>query len=134
MSRCGVACGGRAVHVGPLMSLFSLLDVNLCFGGPAILDKVNFQVDRGERVCLLGRNGAGKSTLMRVIAGEMKPDTGDVFRQPGAVFTRLTQEVPADINGTVIDIVTSGLRPQGEHEEEWERDVRVHNLLDHLQL
>ncbi|HZP60753.1 MAG TPA: ATP-binding cassette domain-containing protein, partial [Opitutaceae bacterium] len=116
------------------MSLFSLLDVNLCFGGPAILDKVNFQVDRGERVCLLGRNGAGKSTLMRVIAGEMKPDTGDVFRQPGAVFTRLTQEVPADINGTVIDIVTSGLRPQGEHEEEWERDVRVHNLLDHLQL
>ncbi|HTQ29672.1 MAG TPA: ATP-binding cassette domain-containing protein [Opitutaceae bacterium] len=116
------------------MSLFSLLDVNLCFGGPAILDKINFQVDPGERVCLLGRNGAGKSTLMRVIAGEMKPDTGDVFRQPGAVFTRLTQEVPTDVSGTVIDIVASGLRPQGEHEEDWERDIRVDNLLDHLQL
>ncbi|HTB79350.1 MAG TPA: ATP-binding cassette domain-containing protein, partial [Opitutaceae bacterium] len=116
------------------MSLFSLLDVNLCFGGPAILDKINFQVDPGERVCLLGRNGAGKSTLMRVIAGEMKPDTGDVFRQPGSLFTRLTQEVPTDVEGTVIDIVASGLRPQGEHEEDWERDVRVDNLLDHLQL
>ncbi len=116
------------------MSLFSLLDVNLCFGGPAILDKINFQVDPGERVCLLGRNGAGKSTLMRVIAGEMKPDTGDVFRQPGALFTRLTQEVPTDVKGTVIDIVASGLRPQGEHEEDWERDIRVDNLLDHLQL
>jgi len=116
------------------MSLFSLLDVNLCFGGPAILDKVNFQVDPGERVCLLGRNGAGKSTLMRVIAGEMKPDTGDVFRQPGSVFTRLNQEVPADMSGTVIEIIASGLRPQAEHEEDWERDVLVDTLIEHLQL
>jgi ATP-binding cassette subfamily F protein uup len=116
------------------MSLFSLLDVNLCFGGPAILDKVNFQVDPGERVCLLGRNGAGKSTLMRVIAGEMKPDTGDVFRQPGSVFTRLNQEVPTDLSGTVIDIIASGLRPQTDHEEDWERDVRVDTLIEHLQL
>jgi ATP-binding cassette subfamily F protein uup len=116
------------------MSLFSLLDVNLCFGGPAILDKVNFQVDPGERVCLLGRNGAGKSTLMSIIAGDTKPDTGDVFRQPGSLFARLTQEVPSDLTGTVIEIVTSGLRPQAAHEEDWERDVLVHDLIDHLQL
>ena len=116
------------------MSLFSLLDVNLAFGGPAILDHINFQVDPGERVCLLGRNGAGKSTLMSIIAGDMKPDSGDVFRQPGSLFARLTQEVPADLDGTVIDIVASGLRPQGPHEEEWERDVLVHDLIDHLQL
>jgi len=116
------------------MSLFSLLDVNLSFGGPAVLDKINFQVDPGERVCLLGRNGAGKSTLMSIIAGEMKPDSGDVFRQPGSLFTRLTQEVPTTLKGTVLEIVTSGLRPQGEHEEEWERDVLVHDLIDHLQL
>ncbi len=116
------------------MALFSLLDVNLCFGGPAVLDKVNFQVDPGERLCLVGRNGAGKSTLMKTIAGEIKPDTGAVFRQPGALFTRLTQEVPTDIVGSVTDIVTSGLRPQGEHEEDWERDVRVDNLIEKLQL
>src|SRR5277367_3747710 len=105
------------------MSLFNLLDVNLSFGGPAVLDKVNFQVDPGERVCLLGRNGAGKSTLLSVIAGDTKPDRGDVFRQPGSLFTRLTQEVPAQLDGTVLDIVTSGLRPQAAHEEDWERDV-----------
>jgi ATP-binding cassette subfamily F protein uup len=116
------------------MSLFSLLDVNLCFGGPAILDRVNFQVDPGERVCLLGRNGAGKSTLMAIIAGELKPDTGDVFRQPGSLFARLTQEVPTGLDGTVLEIVTSGLRPQAGHEEDWERDVLVHDLIDHLQL
>jgi len=72
------------------MSLFSLLDVSLSFGGPYIVEKANFQVDPGERVCLLGRNGAGKSTLMKIIAGETKPDSGQVFRQPGAVFCRLT--------------------------------------------
>jgi ATP-binding cassette subfamily F protein uup len=116
------------------MSLFSLLDVNLCFGGPAILDKVNFQVDPGERVCLLGRNGAGKSTLMGIISGEIKPDTGDVFRQPRSLFARLTQEVPADLDGSVLEIVASGLRPQAGHEEDWERDVLVHDLIDHLQL
>ena len=116
------------------MALFSLLDVNLCFGGPAILDKVNFQVDPGERLCLVGRNGAGKSTLMKTIAGEIKPDTGSVFRQPGALFTRLTQEVPVDLTGSVTDIVASGLRPQREHEEDWERDVRVDTLIEKLQL
>jgi ATP-binding cassette subfamily F protein uup len=116
------------------MSLFNLLDVNLCFGGPPVLDKVNFQVDPGERVCLLGRNGAGKSTLMSVIAGEMKADTGDVFRQPGSLFARLTQDVPTDLKGNALEIVASGLRPQAGHEEDWERDVLVHNLIEHLQL
>ncbi len=116
------------------MALFSLLDVHLGFGGPAILEKENFQVDPGERVCLLGRNGAGKSTLMRIIAGDLKPDTGQVFRQPGSVFTRLNQEIPTDLTGSVLDIVSSGLRPAGAHEEDWERDLRVDQLLERLQL
>jgi ATP-binding cassette subfamily F protein uup len=116
------------------MSLLGLLDVSLSFGGPAILDKVNFQVDPGERVCLVGRNGAGKSTLMRVIAGEMKPDTGDIFRPGGAVYTRLTQEVPTDIVGSVHEVVASGLRPARIHEEDWERDIRLEDLIARLQL
>ena len=129
-----VACKPSAAHVGALMALFSLLDVNLCFGGPAILENVNFQVDPGERLCLVGRNGAGKSTLMKIIAGEMKPDTGAVFRQPGAVFTRLVQEIPNDLTGPVTELVTSGLRPLGEHEEDWERDLRVDTLIEKLNL
>jgi ATP-binding cassette subfamily F protein uup len=116
------------------MALLNLLDVSLSFGGPAILEKINFQIDPGERVCLVGRNGAGKSTLMRVIAGEMQPDKGDISRPAGAVYTRLTQEVPTDIQGTVHDLVFSGLRPPHDHEEEWERDVRVENLIERLQL
>jgi len=118
-----------------MAALLTLLDVTLHFGGPAILEKVNFQVDPGERVCLLGRNGAGKSTLMKVIVGEMKPDTGDVFRPAGAVYRRLTQEVPPDLAGTVHDIVYSGLRPNDDHhEEDWQRDVRVEDLINAIRL
>src|SRR4051812_39213801 len=119
----------------PMASLLNLLDVSLHFGGPAILEKINFQIDPGERVCLLGRNGAGKSTLMKVIMGDMKPDTGDVFRPSGAVYRRLTQEIPTDLTGTVHDIVAAGLRPnEDHHEEEWERDVRVEDLINAIRL
>ena len=53
------------------MALLSMQDVTLKFGGPALLDGVNLQIEAGERVCLLGRNGAGKSTLMKLIRGDM---------------------------------------------------------------
>jgi ATP-binding cassette subfamily F protein uup len=116
------------------MALLSLLDVSLSFGGPAILEELNLQVNAGERVCLLGRNGSGKSTLMRVITGELKPDRGEVFRQPGSLFTQLTQEVPTDVSGPVHDLVSSGLRPAGEHDEAWQRELRIEQLLERMQL
>ena len=116
------------------MALLSLLGIDLNFGGPLILDKVNLQVNPGERVCLVGRNGAGKSSLMRVISGETKPDSGSVFQPDGAIATRLTQEIPADVHGTVHDVVASGLRDPGGHEEDWERDVRLEDLLETLRL
>jgi ATP-binding cassette subfamily F protein uup len=116
------------------MALLSLLDISLSFGGPPILESVNLQIDPGERVCLLGRNGAGKSTLMRIIGGEVKADRGEVFRPAGALYTRLSQEVPVDVHGPVHDVVAAGLRQAAHHEEDWEREVRLENLLEQLQL
>ncbi len=119
------------------MALFSLLDLSHAFGGPPVLNHINFQVDAGERVCLVGRNGTGKSTLMRMIAGELKPDSGSISRQPGAHFARLTQDIPTDIAGAVHDIVAAGVRPEsssGHHEEDWQREVRIENLLERMQL
>ncbi|MCW8964801.1 MAG: ATP-binding cassette domain-containing protein, partial [Gammaproteobacteria bacterium] len=52
------------------MPLLTLTDASLAYGHHALLDKVNFQIDAGERVCLVGRNGMGKSTLFRVISGQ----------------------------------------------------------------
>jgi ATP-binding cassette subfamily F protein uup len=71
---------------------------------------------------------------MRIVAGELKPDGGAVYRPDGATATRLTQEIPADVPGTVHEVVAAGLRDPSGHEEEWERDVRLEDLLARLRL
>jgi ABC transport system ATP-binding/permease protein len=89
--------------------------VSLAFGGPTILDRVDWQVERGERVGLVGRNGAGKSTLMRLLHGDLKPDEGEVIRQ-GVRIARLPQEVPEGRGGSVFDEVAAGSEEEGDHE------------------
>ncbi|MDO8662886.1 MAG: ATP-binding cassette domain-containing protein [Candidatus Omnitrophota bacterium] len=91
------------------MALISLQELSLKFGGPLIFDCLNLQLESGERVALLGRNGAGKTTLMKVMAGELSPDAGQVVLQKGIQITHLPQEVSAQIEGNVYDIVLSGL-------------------------
>ena len=59
------------------MSLLRLKNVGLAFGGAPLFEALDFGIERGERVCLIGRNGEGKSTLMKVMAGEVNPDTGE---------------------------------------------------------
>jgi len=115
------------------MAIVSLLDVSLSFGGAPLLDRVNLQLDRGERVCLVGRNGAGKSTLMKVIAGELEPDEGQVFRTPGAVIATLRQEVPADLTGTVVSVVEGEGGSYDQHND-WERHDRVERLIEKMGL
>src|SRR5262249_44521108 len=87
------------------MALLSLRGVGLAFGGPRLLDRVDWQVERGERIGLLGRNGEGKSTLLRLIDGEIGPDEGEVVRPQGLRTARLPQEVPEGRGGTVADEV-----------------------------
>ncbi len=91
------------------MALISLQDIRLSFGGPEILEGVDLQVERGERVCLVGRNGEGKSSLVRIMGGELEPDDGCVAREQGLRTAYLAQEVPQDLTGTVFDVVSGGL-------------------------
>ena len=91
------------------MALLCLRNVSLAFGGPRLLDQVELQIERGERLCLLGRNGEGKSTLLRLIRGEIEPDEGEVIRQQGLRIALLPQEVSRDRDGTVADQVAAGL-------------------------
>ena len=76
--------------------LMSLKDVFLAFGGPAVLDGVSLSISKGLRAALTGRNGEGKSTLMKVIAGELEPDGGEIVRAPGLRTIYVSQEVPHD--------------------------------------
>ena len=96
------------------MALLSLRDVKLGFGGPNLLDGVNLQIDTNERLCLLGRNGEGKSTLMKLIGGFIQADSGHVEFQQGVKVAYLTQDVPADIQGSVYDVVASGVDKVGD--------------------
>ncbi len=91
------------------MALLQLKQLTVSFGGPNLLDKVDFQIDKGERVCLVGRNGAGKSTLMKVIAGDVLPDAGEMAGINSLKIARLEQEVPAGTKGSVFDVVAAGL-------------------------
>ena len=95
------------------MALLGMQDINIAFGGPAVLTNANFSIERGERVCLLGRNGAGKSTVMKLLDGTMTTDTGIITRQTGVSVTRLEQEVPEDVTGSTFDVVAAGLGEMG---------------------
>jgi ATP-binding cassette subfamily F protein uup len=86
-----------------------LKEVRLAFGGPELLDKVSLQIDRGERVCLVGRNGAGKSSLLKIISSEIIPDAGEVLRAQGVRIASLSQEVPQEMSGTIFEVVSSGM-------------------------
>ena len=133
--------------------------VDFSIGGPLLLEHVDLTLEPNERVCIVGRNGAGKSTLMRLLAGEITPDDGEVRLQNGAVVARMAQEVPQGTHGTVFDVVAEGLgdlghllaqyhhalhdgdlEAMGEAQEKieaqhgWDLDLRVQQVLTKLEL
>ena len=95
------------------MALLGMQDVSIAFGGPPVLDRASFSIERGERVCLIGRNGAGKSTVMKLLDGTIIPDSGEIVRQTGVTVARLEQEIPLDVSGTIFDVVAAGLGDVG---------------------
>ncbi|MDQ8163318.1 MAG: ATP-binding cassette domain-containing protein [Gemmatimonadota bacterium] len=128
------------------MSLVSLQDVRVAFGGPPVLHHADFAIERGERVCLLGRNGAGKSTFMKVLDGTQLPDSGAVVKLGGITMARLDQEMPPVLTGSMFEVVAEGLGERGrlltayhaaslrvsvDHSEAALRDLdRLHRALD----
>ncbi len=95
------------------MALISASNLTLSFSGPPLLDDISLQIHAGERICLLGRTAEGKSPLMRVLAGEQAPDAGEVGWSKGLSLASLPQEVPADLAGTVYEVVASGAGEAG---------------------
>lgn len=96
------------------MALITLRNLSYIIGREAILDKVNLNIEAGERVCLVGRNGAGKSTLLKLLHGDISADEGIIEKNRELKLTMLSQEVPADINSTLFNLVAGGLGETGE--------------------
>ena len=96
------------------MPLVSLDNISLAYGHLPLLDGANLQIDARERVCVVGRNGAGKSTLLQIVSGELAPDSGSVWTEPGVRVARLSQDVPLSAHRPVFDVVAEGLGDLGE--------------------
>ncbi|WP_150465388.1 ATP-binding cassette domain-containing protein [Francisella sp. SYW-2] len=97
------------------MQLISLKNVSLNFGTQIVLDKVNLEVTKGQRICLIGRNGTGKSSLLKIIEGNVIPDGGEIIVHNNAIVASMIQEVPSDIRGSVSEVILQGLGELGEH-------------------
>ena len=93
------------------MALVTIHELSIRFRGPPLLDGINCQIERGQRVGLLGRNGAGKSTLLRILCGQVEADHGEVSLASGAHVSLLPQDVPQDLHGRVGEVIASGLPP-----------------------
>ena len=97
------------------MPILSAQNIMLRFGGPPLLDNVSFDIEPGDRICLVGRNGEGKSTLLKILTGEMESNSGEIVKKAGLRVSRMIQEIPAHIEGTVREIVMAGLSADGQH-------------------
>ncbi|MEI8394417.1 MAG: ATP-binding cassette domain-containing protein [Rhodospirillaceae bacterium] len=115
--------------MAPPPPLLALQSATVTFGGTPLFESIDLTIGRGDKLTLVGRNGAGKSTLLRLLAGEIRPDGGERFLQPGCRIGTLPQE--PDISGftTVHEFVAAGL-PAGDEDALH----RVDATLDRLSL
>ena len=109
------------------MTLLKFTDVSLAYGAMPLLDRVSWQIARGERVCIIGRNGTGKSSLLQLVKGSQMPDDGEIWRAPALKIGELPQELPRADDRTVFDVVAEGLAEVGE------LLARYHHLSQHIQ-
>ena len=91
------------------MTLVRFDAVTLAFGEQTILKEADFAIESGERVCLIGRNGAGKSTTLRLITGQVEPDSGEIVPGAHLVVSQLEQTLPEALPQPVREVVRSGL-------------------------
>jgi ATP-binding cassette subfamily F protein uup len=122
------------------MPLLSIQELSVSFRGPNLLDSVSCQIEPAQRIGLLGRNGSGKTTFMRILAGEMQPDSGSVTLASGARIAMLGQEVPRELQQNVESIVCAGWQPPpnsaqlDESDHDWQREHAVEKILTRMQL
>jgi ATP-binding cassette subfamily F protein uup len=96
------------------VTLLRLESLQLAYGTHVLLNGADLVLEKGERLALVGRNGTGKSTLLKLVAGEILPDDGNIWRAPGLKIGVLEQDLPSASGETIFDVVAQGLPQAGE--------------------
>jgi ATP-binding cassette subfamily F protein uup len=125
-------------------------DVSLAFGHLPLLEGAELRIESGERLALIGRNGSGKSSLLKVLSGELLPDRGALWREPGLRTARLGQDVLDDFGDrTVYQEISRGVGPGWpkladrakagpiadlESEEGWRAEQKIRQVISRLGL
>ena len=110
--------------------VYTLRNISLSFGDNRLFEDVTLAVNKGDKICLVGRNGSGKSTLLKVIAGLITPDGGEIFVQPGVVVSYMPQEPDLSAFATLKEAVLSGLDKDETSANTYLADI----LLDKLKI
>ncbi|MGG2142301.1 ABC transporter ATP-binding protein [Symbiopectobacterium sp. RP] len=107
------------------MSLISVSDAWLSFSDAPLLDNTELHIEENERVCLVGRNGAGKSTLLKILAREVRLDDGRIAYEQDLIVSRLQQDPPRDVVGSVFDFVAEGVAEQADYLKRYHEALRL---------
>ncbi len=109
------------------MAFISLQNIYLAYGSQPLLDNVSLQIEKNQRICLLGRNGMGKSSLLKIIAGVLEQDAGDIITDHKIRISYLSQEIPEQLNGFAFDVIADSL---GLHANEIKQYFREETGID----
>src|ERR1044071_3760555 len=113
------------------MPLLTLDQVSLAFGHLPLFERAGLRIEPGERLALIGRNGSGKSTLLKVVAGDIEPDAGAVWRAPALRIARLAQDIPPSDTRSVREEVAAGIQAGMEG---WTAAHKVDAIVSRLSL
>jgi ATP-binding cassette subfamily F protein uup len=111
----------------PAAPILALQDIKLTLGSTQLLEAAELSVVPGDKIALVGRNGSGKSTLLKIAAGEIEPDGGKRFIQPGVTIRYLPQEPDLSGYASTLDYAAGGLEAGND-------PYRAQYLLEHLGL
>ena len=114
------------------MPLVTLDRISMAYGHLPLLDQASFRIDARERVSIIGRNGTGKSTLLQIVGGDVAPQSGEVWHEPGLRIGRLPQDALVAEDREVFAVVAEGLASTVT--DSWQVDQQVRMTLSRLQI
>ncbi|MBT4963211.1 MAG: ATP-binding cassette domain-containing protein [Francisellaceae bacterium] len=113
------------------MQVIRIEKLNLDFHNAPLFKNASIIINKGERICLVGRNGTGKSTFLKILNNEISPDSVDRFNEDSIIISKLNQELPVIKNETAYNFVARGLKKSGsvlvEYHDHLNVDPSGHN-------